>query len=129
MCCLSKYIHHYLMTFQRDSLRGQGERNRPEVKISLKLPFVLNPNFYFYPFQSRQSLVRLALTRTLSCRKALPVNVIFSFFKLLMLLARERKIVKPESEVPKLKVPKSRPKGLGLTLKWAMGHHHHRYIY
>ena len=26
-------------------------------------------------------------------------------------------IVKPESEVPKFKVPKSRPKGLGLTLK------------
>ena len=26
-------------------------------------------------------------------------------------------IVKPESEVPKSKVPKSRPKGLGLTLK------------
>ena len=26
-------------------------------------------------------------------------------------------IVKPESEVPKSKVPKSRPKGLGMTLK------------
>ena len=28
-----------------------------------------------------------------------------------------KNIVKPESEVPKSKVPKSGPKGLGLTLK------------
>ena len=33
-------------------------------------------------------------------------------------LAELDSIVKPESEVPKSKVPKSRPKGLGLTLKF-----------
>ena len=34
----------------------------------------------------------LALTRTLGCRKASPVNCNFQFFKLLKPLARERKI-------------------------------------
>ena len=42
---------------------------------------VLNPYFHFHPFQSRQnihnlsSLVCLALTRTLRCRKASPVQL------------------------------------------------------
>ena len=42
------------------------------------------------------------------------------FFVLENMLAKKKEvsnIVKPESEVPKSKVPKSRPKGLGLTLK------------
>ena len=63
-----------------------------------KPPLVLDPYFHFHPFQSRQnihnlsSLFVLALTRTLRCRKASPVNCNFQFIKLLKTLAQERKI-------------------------------------
>ena len=50
--------------FPRDSLGGQGERDRPEVKIFLKPPLKFNPYFYFQPKTKSPEHFKFILTLT-----------------------------------------------------------------